>query len=159
ASVKQTKANEIPRACMGRESRRPRARCLRPPGPCGAPGDPYRSAYPRRIRGSLGVRQNARRNAWGERNRNAMELNSLVVIAGGVAAFLLWVVWLGLRVIPNDRVGVVEKKFSGRGSVKHGFIALAGEAGFQPQVLRGGWHWLTPFQFSVHKLPLVTITQ
>ena len=46
--------------------------------------------------------------------------------------------------IPNNRVGIIEKLFSGRGSVKSGFIALAGEAGYQPEVLRGGWHVFMP---------------
>jgi uncharacterized membrane protein YqiK len=76
-----------------------------------------------------------------------------------VALALLAFVVLGIRFIPNDRVGIVEKRFSGRGSLRGGFIALAGEAGYQPAVLRGGLHWLTPFQFSVHRVQLVTITQ
>ena len=65
----------------------------------------------------------------------------------------------GIRYIPNNRVGIVEKRFSGKGSVKSGFIALNNEAGFQPQVLRGGLHYLIPFQYAVHMAPLVTITQ
>ena len=28
---------------------------------------------------------------------------------------------------------------------------LNGEAGFQPDVLRGGWHVLMPFQYRLHK--------
>ncbi len=40
-----------------------------------------------------------------------------------------------------------------------GLIALNGEAGFQPDVLRGGWHVLMPFQYRLHKMPLVTIPQ
>jgi uncharacterized membrane protein YqiK len=64
-----------------------------------------------------------------------------------------------LRYIPNNRIGIVEKLWSARGSVKHGFIALAGEAGFQPDVLRGGWHMLFPFQYRVHVTSLVTIPQ
>ena len=63
------------------------------------------------------------------------------------------------RYIPNDRIGVVEKKWSLHGSIRQGFIALAGEAGFQPDVLRGGYHAFVPFQYRIHKLPLVTITQ
>ena len=63
------------------------------------------------------------------------------------------------RYIPNNRVGIVEKLISGKGSVKTGFIAMNGEAGFQPQILRGGWHLLTPFQYRIHKMPLVTIPQ
>src|SRR5437868_1968106 len=76
-----------------------------------------------------------------------------------LALVLFLVLFSGLRVIPNDRVGLVEKRWSFRGSVKSGFIALAGEAGFQPEVLRGGVHYLTPFQYRVHKMPLVTIPQ
>lgn len=72
---------------------------------------------------------------------------------------LIIVLLAGIRIIPNNRVGIVEKKFSGKGSVKSGFIALNGEAGFQPQVLRGGIHYLMPFQYSVHVVPLVTIPQ
>ena len=56
-----------------------------------------------------------------------------------------------LRYIPNSRVGIVEKLVSGRGSVKSGFIALKGEAGFQPDVLRGGWHLFIPFQSPARK--------
>ena len=73
----------------------------------------------------------------------------------GAVAFLL----MGIRYISNDRIGLVEKNWSGGGSVKSGLIALNGEAGFQPDVLRGGLHWLMPFQFTVHSEPLVTIPQ
>lgn len=72
-----------------------------------------------------------------------------------ILGFLL----LGLRFIPNNKVGIVEKRFSGRGSLASGIIALKGEAGFQPAVLRGGLHFLMPFQYVVHIMPLVTITQ
>ena len=64
-----------------------------------------------------------------------------------------------IRYIPNNRVGILEKRLSGRGSVTSGFIALNGEAGFQPRVLRGGWHVLPPFQYRIHSVPLVTIPQ
>jgi uncharacterized membrane protein YqiK len=72
----------------------------------------------------------------------------------GLALLFTWI-----RYIPNTRVGIVEKLVSGKGSVAHGLIALDGEAGFQPHVLRGGWHFLTPFQYRVHRMPLVTIPQ
>jgi uncharacterized membrane protein YqiK len=72
-----------------------------------------------------------------------------------VLLFLLW----GVRFIPNNRIGMVEKRFAGKGSVKSGLIALNGEAGYQPDVLRGGLHWLMPIQYVVHMMPLVTITQ
>jgi uncharacterized membrane protein YqiK len=72
---------------------------------------------------------------------------------------LLLIILSGIRIIPNTRIGIVEKRFSGRGSVKSGFIALNGEAGFQPKVLRGGLHYLMPIQYVVHTAPLVTIPQ
>ena len=64
-----------------------------------------------------------------------------------------------IRFIPNTKVGIVEKRFSPRGSIKSGIIALAGEAGFQPQLLRGGVHFLPLFVYTVHIQPLVTIGQ
>jgi uncharacterized membrane protein YqiK len=60
--------------------------------------------------------------------------------------------------IPNDRVGIVERLW-GAPSLTRGLIALNGEVGFQPQVLRGGIHYFFPFQFRVHKVDLVTIPQ
>ena len=82
---------------------------------------------------------------------------TLLALVGAGLLLLLLSKWI--RYIPNTRVGVVEKLISGKGSVKTGLIALSGEAGFQPQLLRGGWHLLTPFQYRIHKLPLVTIPQ
>ncbi len=83
-------------------------------------------------------------------------LGLLVLIAAVVVVFF---VSGFVRYIPNNRVGILEKRVSGRGSVKSGFIALHGEAGFQPHVLRGGWHILPPFQYRIHSAPLVTIPQ
>ena len=87
-----------------------------------------------------------------------MSMLTLLAIAGGV---VLVVVLLSgfIRYIPNNRAGVVEKLVSGHGSVKSGFIALEGEAGYQPHVLRGGWHLFFPFQYRIHIIPLVTIPQ
>lgn len=81
-------------------------------------------------------------------------LVAIVLFVLGLFIFFQWV-----RFIPNNRVGIVEKRFSGKGSLKSGLIALNGEAGFQPYVLRGGIHLLTPIQFTVHIVPLVTIPQ
>lgn len=65
-----------------------------------------------------------------------------------------------VRYIPNSRVGIVEKRVSRKGSIRSGgIIAMNGEAGFQPEVLRGGWHFFTPFQYRIHKVHLVTIPQ
>jgi uncharacterized membrane protein YqiK len=64
-----------------------------------------------------------------------------------------------LRYIPNSRIGVVEKLWSSSGSVKSGLLALNDEAGFQPDLLRGGYHFFTPFQYRVHICPMVSVTQ
>ncbi|WP_250847155.1 SPFH domain-containing protein [Aquisphaera insulae] len=67
----------------------------------------------------------------------------------------------GLRYIANNRVGIVEKLWSLKGSVPEGgIIALHGEAGFQAEVLRGGMHFgLWRWQYRIHRVPLVTVPQ
>jgi uncharacterized membrane protein YqiK len=82
-----------------------------------------------------------------------------VLLGGAAGLFVVLLLLSGIRYIPNDRVGVIEKRWSLKGSVKSGFIALGGEAGFAPEVLRGGVHFLFPLQYRVHKMPLVTIPQ
>src|SRR6185436_19338240 len=88
-------------------------------------------------------------------------MSGLLLIPVIIIGISLLVIFMSgfLRYIPNNRVGIVEKLVSGRGSVKSGFIALKGEAGFQPDVLRGGWHLFIPFQYRIHSVPLVTIPQ
>jgi uncharacterized membrane protein YqiK len=76
----------------------------------------------------------------------------------GLLGLFLLLLLSGIRFIPNNRIGLVEKRF-GLSSVKSGLMALNGEAGYQPQVLRGGLHYLMPIQYVVHIAPLVTITQ
>jgi len=80
---------------------------------------------------------------------------TVLFIAGAILVILIL---SGIRYIPNNRIGIVEKRF-GRRSVASGFIALNKEAGYQPEVLRGGLHYLIPIQFVVHIAPLVTIPQ
>ncbi|MEW6029484.1 MAG: SPFH domain-containing protein [Chloroflexota bacterium] len=88
------------------------------------------------------------------------DILGFLILPGIVLAGILILILLsGIRFIPNNRIGLVEKRFGGRGSVKSGLIALNGEAGYQPRVLRGGLHWLMPIQYVVHMMPLVTITQ
>ncbi len=82
----------------------------------------------------------------------ALGIGLLLIVAVVVASGFL-------RYIPNNRVGIVEKLVSGRGSLQSGLIALGGEAGYQPHVLRGGWHLFLPFQYRIHSVPLVTIPQ
>jgi uncharacterized membrane protein YqiK len=77
---------------------------------------------------------------------------------GGVLTLLLKLTG-AVRYIPNDRIGVIEKLWSGAGSVRSGLLALHGEAGFQPELLRGGFHFFAPLQYRVHIRPMVSVTQ
>lgn len=87
-------------------------------------------------------------------------MTGILVLAGLVVLGILVLTLLsGIRFIPNTRIGIVERRFSPKGSIKSGFIALNGEAGFQPKVLRGGLHYLAPIQYVVRMAPLVTIPQ
>ncbi len=91
-------------------------------------------------------------------------MSTLTIWAAVATAVLVAVVCLIyasgiIRYIANDSLGVLEKLWSRTGSVDEGFIALNGEAGFQPDVLRGGFHFFMPFQYRVHRVPLVTIPQ
>lgn len=73
----------------------------------------------------------------------------------------LLVLGLCVRYIPHNRVGVIEKLWSSQGSLANGrILSLAGEAGYQSQLLRGGvhfgyWRW----QYRIHKTRLVTVPQ
>src|ERR1051325_4624376 len=81
-----------------------------------------------------------------------------------VTFFVLAVVipWLaGVRYIPHNQVGIVEKLWSPRGSLTGGrIVALEGEAGFQADLLRGGLHvGFFPWQYRIHKEPLVMVAE
>jgi uncharacterized membrane protein YqiK len=55
--------------------------------------------------------------------------------------------------------GSVLLRWSPHGSVGDGrIIALHGEAGYQPQILRGGMHFFFLFMYRIHLQPLVTIS-
>jgi uncharacterized membrane protein YqiK len=83
------------------------------------------------------------------------------VLAWAIAVGIALLIWFVTRYIPNDKVGIVEKLWSAKGSLGKGeIVALNGEAGFQPLVIRGGLHFgLWRWQYSVHKRPLITIKQ
>ena len=84
-------------------------------------------------------------------------------IAVWVAAVIAFLILLRIanifRYISNNQVGIVEKLWSTKGSIKDGFIALNGEAGYEPEVLRGGLHVFFPFMYRIHKSDLVTVGQ
>ncbi len=86
-------------------------------------------------------------------------MSPLTATFSAIALSVVLLMLSGIRYIPNNRIGIVEKRFSRKGSVTSGLIALHGEAGYQPHVLRGGIHYLLPIQYAVHIAPLVTIPQ
>lgn len=89
---------------------------------------------------------------------NPVLLALLIIVSSIIAiGLVLWVV--GFRIIPNDRVGIIEKKWSFNGSLDSQIIALNKEAGFQPDVIRGGIHFLSPIMYKVHIVSLITIPQ
>jgi uncharacterized membrane protein YqiK len=73
-----------------------------------------------------------------------------------VAAPLILKFLIGPRFIGNTEVGIVEKTWGGGHLTGH-IIALNNEAGFQPEVLRGGLHFKPGYRFKIHRVPLVTI--
>ena len=86
-------------------------------------------------------------------------LIAIIVVGALVALYLLIFVIFGLRVISSDQVAVVEKWWSFKGSLKDSIIALNGEAGYAPSLLRGGIHFKSALMYKIHKYPLITIPQ
>jgi uncharacterized membrane protein YqiK len=89
--------------------------------------------------------------------QNIITLIIIVIVIGYAVLKLI----LGIRYIPNNKVGIIEKLWSFKGSLKEGrIIALDGEAGFQSEILRGGLHfWYFPWQYRIHKESLVMIAE
>src|SRR5947207_2968086 len=87
-----------------------------------------------------------------------------VLWLGGLGILVLLVCLprlLGIVYIPHTQVGIIEKIWSGKGSLREGqIIARNGEAGLQAKFLRGGIHFgLYPWQYRIHKEPLVVVAE
>src|SRR3954453_22687600 len=83
---------------------------------------------------------------------------------GGLALLLLLLCLprlLGIVYIPHTQVGIIEKIWSSKGSLREGqIIARNGEAGFQARFLRGGIHLgLYPSPYRIHKEALVVVAE
>jgi len=77
-------------------------------------------------------------------------------------AAMLVIPWLcGVRYIPHNKVGIIEKLWSGKGSLRQGqIISFDGRAGFQATLLRGGLHFgYYPWQYAIHHEPLVQVSE
>ena len=90
-----------------------------------------------------------------------MESYVWVIMIGVILLALYLIIFqiLGLRVIKSNEVAVVEKWWSIHGSLKDSIIALNGEAGYSPDLLRGGMHFRSTLMYRIHKYPLITIPQ
>lgn len=86
-------------------------------------------------------------------------LNIAITAVVALVGFIIFIKLIGFRIIPNDKVGIVEKWWSTKGSLDQQIIALNGEAGYQPDLLRGGIHFRSPLIYKVHVVPLVTVSQ
>jgi uncharacterized membrane protein YqiK len=99
-------------------------------------------------------------------------MNNIIALSLPEAPWVLWSGGLGIVVlliclprllgivyIPHTQVGIIEKIWSSKGSLREGqIIARSGEAGFQARFLRGGIHFgLYPWQYRIHKEPLVVV--
>ncbi len=80
------------------------------------------------------------------------------LIAVAVIYVLIFKVF-GLRVINSNEVAVVEKWWSLKGSLKDAIIALNKEAGYSPDLLRGGIHFKSVLMYKIHRYPLITVPQ
>ncbi len=86
-------------------------------------------------------------------------MDGLLLTISIVFGIVLFFWLIGLRIVPNNKIAIVEKWWSTKGSLNEQIIALNGEAGFQPQIIRGGLHLLSPLMYIVHLCPLVTVPQ
>src|SRR3954471_17847036 len=72
-------------------------------------------------------------------------------------------VFFGMVIVPDDRIGLVVKKYvlSGNKRLPDGrIIAINGEAGMQAKALAPGLYWgMWPWQYSVIMQPFIIIEQ
>ena len=73
-------------------------------------------------------------------------------------------VFFGMVIVPEDRIGLVTKKFVLFGAAKSlpdgRIIATKGEAGFQAKTLAPGLYWgMWPWQYSVNMTPFTIIPE
>lgn len=87
---------------------------------------------------------------------------------GALVAAVLMYKWIfrlfGIIIIPEDRIGLVTKKFVLFGADKElpdgRIIATKGEAGFQAKTLAPGiYFWMWPWQFEVNMEPFTIIPE
>jgi uncharacterized membrane protein YqiK len=85
-------------------------------------------------------------------------------VLAGVALLIVCLMWAplitGAVLISERQVGVVVKRWGGRGLEPGRLIALAGEAGYQADTLAPGLHFgLWRWQFRIIKVPVTVVPQ
>ncbi|MBN8220184.1 MAG: hypothetical protein J0L53_04635 [Spirochaetes bacterium] len=88
----------------------------------------------------------------------------VIPIIVSLVAYKLILKFFGIVVVPNDAVGIVNKRFSLFGAHRTlpdgAIIALKGEAGLQADTLAPGLHyWLWPWQYDISLEDFVTIPE
>ena len=87
-------------------------------------------------------------------------LSTALIVGGSILFLVIFGYGIGFTRIGTDEIGIIEKWWSLKGSIKGaGIIALNKEAGFEPDLLRAGVHFKTPFKYKVKKIKLITIPQ
>ena len=81
-----------------------------------------------------------------------------IALAVGIPLLLI-VIILGrpLVNIGGEQVGLVERRYFGRGLPEGRVIAMPGQVGIQARVLRPGLHLMIPFLYRVQKRPMIVI--
>lgn len=90
---------------------------------------------------------------------NDVAFIAVAVLIGFLAFYFVVFYLFGLRVISSSEVAVVEKWWSLKGSLKDDIIALKGESGYSPDLLRGGIHFKSVLMYKIHRYPLITVPQ
>ncbi len=76
----------------------------------------------------------------------------------GVALFVL--LFGGMLVnIGGTQVGILERRYFGRGLPEGRVVGLAGEVGIQARIFAPGLHLLPPFLYKVRKTPMIEIAE
>ncbi|MFZ4619967.1 MAG: SPFH domain-containing protein [Bacteroidota bacterium] len=86
----------------------------------------------------------------------------LIITVGLLVSYKLVLRVFGIVIIPNDSIGILNKRFvifgSNRTLPDGTIIALNGEAGYQADTLAPGLHmWLWPWQYEIDLVHFVTI--
>lgn len=83
----------------------------------------------------------------------------VLIILGVVLGLILVFLLVGnvLVNIGGQQVGILERRYLGRGLPEGRVVAMKGEVGIQARVLSPGLHLLIPFLYKVRKSPMIVI--